>query len=436
MKFGTDGFRGPADTLITPDFCLKLGFHTGTVIKEKGYDSVIIGKDTRVSGYMLESALQAGFISAGIDVKLAGPIPTPAVSFLTATYAGQFGVVISASHNPYYDNGIKFFNRFGRKISADFEQKIEERLKDPNEPVKAKHLGKAFRIDSASGRYVEYCKSTLKGNYSLQNKTILVDAANGANYKITPMLLRELGAKTININCDPDGFNINVNSAVLNQELFAEYAKNYKFDYCIAVDGDGDRIVLSDNKGTIFTGDDILYTLASRNKMIGKDQSDTVVGTTMSNQGVVEALGKLGVSFLRTDVGDKYISRELVKHNLNVGAEPSGHVIQREFSESGDANIALIQALAALQELDTTVAEIKKNIDYKPLSLKNFSVSDREVIESEIFVESIEKLKKNHPEARISVRKSGTEPIIRAMVEAETEKDKDFILGEIESLIS
>ena len=436
MKFGTDGFRGPADTLITPDFCLKLGFHTGTVIKEKGYDSVIIGKDTRVSGYMLESALQAGFISAGIDVKLAGPIPTPAVSFLTATYAGQFGVVISASHNPYYDNGIKFFNRFGRKISADLEQKIEERLKDPNEPVKAKHLGKAFRIDSASGRYVEYCKSTLKGNYSLQNKTILVDAANGANYKITPMLLRELGAKTININCDPDGFNINVNSAVLNQELFAEYAKNYKFDYCIAVDGDGDRIVLSDNKGTIFTGDDILYTLASRNKMIGKDQSDTVVGTTMSNQGVVEALGKLGVSFLRTDVGDKYISRELVKHNLNLGAEPSGHVIQREFSESGDANIALIQTLAALKELDTTIAEIKKNIDYKPLSLKNFSVSDIEVIESEIFVESIEKLKKNHPEARISVRKSGTEPIIRAMVEAETEKDKDFILGEIESLIS
>ena len=436
MKFGTDGFRGPADTLITPDFCLKLGFHTGTVIKEKGYDSVIIGKDTRVSGYMLESALQAGFISAGIDVKLAGPIPTPAVSFLTATYAGQFGVVISASHNPFYDNGIKFFNRYGRKISEDLEQKIEYKLEKPNEPVKAKHLGKAFRIDSASGRYVEYCKSTLKGNYSLQNKTILVDAANGANYKITPMLLRELGAKTININCDPDGFNINVNSAVLNQELFAEYAQNYEFDYCVAVDGDGDRIVLSDNKGTIFTGDDILYTLASRNKMIGKDHSDTVVGTTMSNQGVVEALGKLGVSFLRTDVGDKYISRELVKHNLNIGAEPSGHVIQREFSESGDANIALIQTLAALQELGTTIAEIKKNIDYKPLSLKNFSVSDIEVIESEIFIDSIDKLKKNHPEARISVRKSGTEPIIRAMVEAETEKDKDFILGEIESLIS
>ena len=436
MKFGTDGFRGPADTIITPDFCLKLGFHTGTVIKEKGYDSVIIGKDTRVSGYMLEAALQAGFISAGIDVKLAGPIPTPAVSFLTATYAGQFGVVISASHNPFYDNGIKFFNRYGRKISGDLEQKIEERLKNPNEPVKAKHLGKAFRIDSASGRYVEYCKSTLKGNYSLQNKKIVVDAANGANYKITPMLLRELGAKTININCDPDGFNINVNSAVLNSELFAEYAQNYEFDYCVAVDGDGDRIVLSDNKGTIFTGDDILYTLASRNKMIGKDHSDTVVGTTMSNQGVVEALGKLGVSFLRTDVGDKYISRELVKHNLNTGAEPSGHVIQREFSESGDANIALIQTLAALQELDTSIAEIKRNIDYKPLSLKNFSVSDIKVIESEIFIESIDKLKKNHPEARISVRKSGTEPIIRAMVEAETEKDKDFILGEIESLIS
>jgi len=436
MKFGTDGFRGPSDTEITPDFCLRLGFHTGKVIKEIGYDSVIIGKDTRVSGYMLEAALEAGFISAGIDVKLAGPIPTPAVSFLTATYTGQFGVVISASHNLYYDNGIKFFNRYGRKISRDLELEIEERLVNPNKPVKAKDLGKAFRIDSAAGRYVEYCKSTLKGNNSLQNKTILVDAANGANYKITPMLLRELGAKTININCNPDGFNINVNCAVLNQELFVEYAKNYKFDYCVAVDGDGDRIVLSDNKGTIFTGDDILYTLASRNKMIGKDQSDAVVGTTMSNQGIVEALGKLGISFMRTDVGDKYISRELVKHNLNIGAEPSGHVIQREFSESGDANIALIQTLAALQELDTNVAGIKKNIDYKPLSLKNFSVSDIEVVESEIFIESIEKLKKNHPEARISVRKSGTEPIIRAMVEAETEKDKDFILGEIESLIS
>ena len=436
MKFGTDGFRGPADSVITPDFCLRLGFHTGVVIKEKGYDSVIIGKDTRVSGYMLEAALQAGFISAGIDVKLAGPIPTPAVSFLTATYAGQFGVVISASHNPFYDNGIKFFNRHGRKISADFEQEIEKRLETPNEPVKAKNLGKAFRIDSASGRYVEYCKSTLKVNYSLQNKTILVDAANGANYKITPMLLRELGAKTININCDPDGFNINVDSAVLKQELFAEYAKNYEFDYCVAVDGDGDRIVLSDTKGTIFTGDDILYTLASRNKMIGKEQSDSVIGTTMSNQGVVEALGNLGISFLRTDVGDKYISRELVKRDLNVGAEPSGHIIQREFSESGDANIALIQTLAALQELDTTIEEIKKNINYKPLSLKNFSVADIKVIESQIFIESIEKLQKNYPDARISVRKSGTEPIIRAMVEAETENDKDSILNEIESLIS
>ena len=436
MKFGTDGFRGPSDTEITPDFCLRLGFHTGTVIKQKGYDSVIIGKDTRVSGYMLEAALEAGFISAGIDVKLAGPIPTPAVSFLTATYTGQFGVVISASHNPYYDNGIKFFNRHGRKISQELEREIEGRLQNLNEPVKAKELGKAFRIDSASGRYVEYCKSTLKGNYSLQGKTILVDAANGANYKITPMLLRELGATTININCNPDGFNINENSAVLNQNLFAEYANNYKFDYCVAVDGDGDRIVLSDDKGTIFSGDDILYTLASRNKIIGKNQSDTVVGTIMSNEGVVEALRMLGIRFLRADVGDKFISRELVKNDLNLGAEPSGHIIQREFSESGDANIALIQTLSALQELDTTISEIKNKIEYKPLGLKNFNVSDVEIVESENFIESIEKLKKNYPEARISVRKSGTERKIRAMVEAETEKEKDSILKKIESLIT
>lgn len=436
MKFGTDGFRGPSDSKITPDFCLSLGFHTGTVIKEKGYDSVIIGKDTRVSGYMLEAALEAGFISAGIDVKLAGPIPTPAVSFLTATYAGQFGVVISASHNPYYDNGIKFFNRYGRKISEELEHEIEERLQNSNVPVKAKDLGKAFRIDSASGRYVEYCKSTLKGNYSLQNKRILVDAANGANYKITPMLLRELGATTVNINCNPDGFNINENSAVLNQKLFAEYTKNHEFDYCVAVDGDGDRLILSDSKGTIFSGDDILYTLASRNKMIGKTQAGTVVGTTMSNQGVVEALDKIGIEFIRSNVGDKYISRELVKNDLNLGAEPSGHIIQREFSESGDANIALIQTLAALQELDTNIAEVKNNIDYKPLSLKNFTVSNVEVVESEIFIKSIEKLKKNNPVARISVRKSGTEPIVRAMVEAQTEKEIDSVLNEIENLLT
>ena len=436
MKFGTDGFRGPADTLITPEFCLSLGFHTGSIIKEKGYDSVIIGKDTRVSGYMLEAALQAGFISAGIDVKLAGPIPTPAVSFLTATYAGQFGVVISASHNPFFDNGIKFFNRHGRKISRELEIEIENKLQDISKPLKAEELGKAFRIDSASGRYVEYCKSTLKGNSIFQNKTILVDGANGANYKITPMLLRELGAKVKQVNCNPDGFNINVDSAVLNQDIFKEYAKKYEFDYCVAVDGDGDRIVLSDSEGTIFTGDDILYTLAARNKMYGKSASEKVVGTTMSNQGLVEALDSIGIGFIRTDVGDKFISRELVNKNLNVGAEPSGHIIQREYSESGDANIALIQTISALEELDTTMQEIKSKINYKPLTLKNFSVQDTNIIETEDFSETIKGLKDHFPSARISVRKSGTEPIIRVMAEADCEDDKNEILNRIESLIA
>jgi len=436
MKFGTDGFRGPADTVITPEFCLSLGFHTGSIIKEKGYDSVIIGKDTRVSGYMLEAALQAGFISAGIDVKLAGPIPTPAVSFLTATYAGQFGVVISASHNPFSDNGIKFFNRHGRKISRELEIEIENKLQDTSKPLKAEELGKAFRIDSASGRYVEYCKSTLKGNSIFQNKTILVDGANGANYKITPMLLRELGAKVKQVNCNPDGFNINVDSAVLNQDLFKEYAKKYEFDYCVAVDGDGDRIVFSDGEGNIFTGDDILYTLAARNKMCGKSASEKVVGTTMSNQGLVEALDSIGIDFIRTDVGDKFISRELVNKNLNVGAEPSGHIIQREYSESGDANIALIQTISALEELDTTMQEIKSKINYKPLTLKNFSVEDTNIIETEDFSETIKGLKDHFPSARISVRKSGTEPIIRVMAEADCEDDKNEILNRIESLIA
>lgn len=436
MKFGTDGFRGPTDTKITPDFCLNLGFHTGCIIKDKGYDSVIIGKDTRVSGYMLESALQAGFISAGIDVKLAGPIPTPAVSFLTATYSGQFGVVISASHNPFEDNGIKFFNRHGRKISEGLEKEIEARLTTPIKTRNASGIGKAFRIDSASGRYIEYCKSTLKGQTSLKDKTILVDAANGANYKITPMLLTELGAKVIKINCDPDGFNINKDCAVLKPELFEKYAKDYDFDYCVAVDGDGDRLVLSDSTGNVFNGDDIIYTLASRNKALGKDMSDSVVGTIMTNQGIGEALEEIGVGLLRTNVGDKYVSRELVKENLNVGGETSGHVIQREFSESGDANIALIQTLTAFSDLDATMADIQKKINYWPHKLQSYDVKNEALVSSNEFNQKIDDLQKANTDARISVRKSGTEAKLRVMVESPDKSKVDSLFTEIENIIS
>ena len=435
MKFGTDGFRGRADESVTPDFCLKLGFHTGTIVKDKGYDSIILGKDTRVSGYMLEAALQAGFISAGVDVKLAGPIPTPAVSFLTATYSGQFGVVISASHNPFYDNGIKFFNKFGRKISKELEEEIEKRLNDPIQPVKASNLGKAFRIDSAAGRYIEYCKSTLKGAHNLKDKTILVDAANGANYKVTPMLLQELGAKVIRVNCDPDGFNINEKSAVLDQDLFKEYAKIYEFDFCVAVDGDGDRLVLSDSKGEVCTGDEIIYTLALRNKKQNKTGSDCVVGTDMTNQGVVDALNDLEIDFHRTQVGDKFVSRELVDKKLNLGGETSGHIIQREFSESGDANIALIQTLAALEELNLSLADIKAKITYKPQTLESFDIKDMQVIETKGFSEQIKSLEKDYSNARISVRKSGTESKIRVMVESDTENDITSVMNSVKSLI-
>tara|TARA_B100001175_G_scaffold1095_1_gene953 strand:- start:978 stop:2288 length:1311 start_codon:yes stop_codon:yes gene_type:complete len=435
MKFGTDGFRGRADESVTPDFCLKLGFHTGTIIKDKGYDSIILGKDTRVSGYMLEAALQAGFISAGVDVKLAGPIPTPAVSFLTATYSGQFGVVISASHNPFYDNGIKFFNKFGRKISKELEEEIEKRLNDPIQPVKASNLGKAFRIDSAAGRYIEYCKSTLKGTHNLKDKTILVDAANGANYKVTPMLLQELGAKVIRVNCDPDGFNINEKSAVLDQDLFKEYAKIYEFDFCVAVDGDGDRLVLSDSKGEVCTGDEIIYTLALRNKKQNKTGSDCVVGTDMTNQGIVDALNDLEIDFHRTQVGDKFVSRELVDKKLNLGGETSGHIIQREFSESGDANIALIQTLAALEELNLSLADIKAKITYKPQILESFDIKDMQVIETKEFSEQIKSLEKDYSNARISVRKSGTESKIRVMVESDTENDITSVMNSVKSLI-
>ncbi len=436
MKYGTDGFRGPVDTHVTSEFCLKLGFHTGCLLKDKGYESVIIGKDTRVSGYMLESALQAGFISAGIDVKLAGPIPTPAVSFLTSTYSGQFGVVISASHNPFQDNGIKFFNRHGRKISEEFENLITEKFNLPIKPVPVSNLGKAFRIDSATGRYIEYCKSTLRGTSNLRGVTILVDAAHGANYKITPMLLEELGAKVIRINCEPDGFNINESSAVLEEDKFKKYAKEYEFDFCAAVDGDGDRLVLSDSSGNVFNGDDVIYTIAKRNKSQSKDKSDAVVGTDMTNQGVVEALNKIGIEFFRTKVGDKYISRELVSRDLNLGGETSGHIIQREFSESGDANIALIQSLAALKELETTLKDIQSKIDYKPNILETIEVVDQKIIENKAFIDSMNSIEKKFPKSRISVRKSGTEiSKIRVMVESCSNDEVKTVLEEIKTLV-
>ena len=427
MKFGTDGFRGPTDKKITPEFCLNLGFHTGRIIKSKGYDSVIIGKDTRVSGYMLESALQAGFISAGIDVKLAGPIPTPAVSFLTATYPGQFGVVISASHNPYIDNGIKFFNRFGRKISEELEAIIEKELLGKVKPVSAEKLGKAFRIDSAGGRYIEYCKSTLRGKYSLKNKTILVDGANGANYKITPTLLEELGAKVIRVNCQPDGFNINQDSAVLDETRFKGYAEQYDYDVCAAVDGDGDRLVLSNSKGEVFSGDDLLYLLAIFNYSKGLKGSEAVVGTEMTNQGVADALKNKGVDMLRANVGDKYISRMLVERDLLVGAETSGHIIQRNFSESGDANIALLQSLLALEILQTELENISSEIEYYPSILESFTLEDLGKLDSEKFTKFLEKIKKDNGDTRISVRKSGTEPLVRVMVESKRHDIKNII---------
>jgi len=435
MRFGTDGFRGPIETDITPEFCLNLGYHTGKIILEKGYDSVIIGKDTRVSGYMLESALQAGFISSGIDVKLAGPIPTPAVSFLTATYAGQFGVVISASHNPYEDNGIKFFNRHGRKVTENLEHEIESRLNSPIKPVEASKLGKAFRIDSASGRYIEYCKSTLRGNHSFKNIKILVDGANGANYKITPMLLEELGAEVIRINCDPDGFNINVNSAVLDQSLFKKYAKEHTFDFCAAVDGDGDRLVLADADGDVFNGDDILYLLAKSNLQRNVNGCNAVVGTDMTNQGVADALSKHKIKLIRSQVGDKFISRELVEKDLILGAETSGHIIQRNYSESGDANIALIQVLTAIQESGVSLKEVSSEITKYAHNLESISVKDKTIIDKEENQKALNVVKEKFPSARINIRASGTENKIRIMVESKDNRQNAQVLNEIKSLI-
>lgn len=420
IKFGTDGIRGPVESKITPEVCLRIGHAAGVVLKEMGWETVLIGKDTRVSGYMLESALQAGFIAAGVNVRLLGPLPTPGVAYLTRSLRNQFGLVISASHNNYLDNGIKLFAGTGEKISKDAEKKIEKLLAGDLKPVKTAELGKAQRFDESGDRYIEFCKSTVPPDVSFESLRVVLDCANGACYKVSPSILRELGAEVISIGTEPDGYNINHECGSTHPERVQEEVIKQRADFGIALDGDGDRVVLIDRKGNILDGDDIMYILAYANPNRTGPWSG-IVGTAMSNLGFEEGVRKLGYKFKRADVGDKYVSQLLQKEGWMLGGEPSGHIICRDLVSTGDGTIAALKVISSLLMLEKDPEEILSNYTKMPQVNLNVEVDNKDILSDSDIQKKIKEIESDLTVGRVLVRPSGTESKIRVMVESDDE---------------
>jgi phosphoglucosamine mutase len=420
IKFGTDGIRGPVESKITPEVCLRIGHAAGVVLKDMGWETVLIGKDTRVSGYMLESALQAGFIAAGVNVRLLGPLPTPGVAYLTRSLRNQFGLVISASHNNYLDNGIKLFAGTGEKISKDVEKKIEKLLAGDLKPVKTAELGKAQRFDESGDRYIEFCKSTVPADVSFESLRIVLDCANGACYKVSPSILRELGAEVISIGADPDGYNINSECGSTHPEKVQEEVVKQRADFGIALDGDGDRVVLIDRNGNILDGDDIMYILAYANPNRTGPWSG-IVGTAMTNIGFEEGVKKLGYKFKRADVGDKYVSQMLQKEGWMLGGEPSGHIICRDLVSTGDGTIAALKVISSLLILEKDPEDILRNYTKMPQININVDVANKDILSDSDIQKKIKEIESDLTVGRVLVRPSGTESKIRVMVESDDE---------------
>ncbi len=426
--FGTDGIRGKANEgYITPENAMKLAVSVVNHYSAKGHKTVnnkftvIIGKDTRLSGYMLEPALTSGFIAAGADVVLTGPIPTPAVAFMTRSLRADLGVVISASHNPYYDNGIKFFNSDGFKISQNDEIAISQKFNEKSKLTSTEFMGKAKRLDDATGRYVEFVKSSFPKDLGLSGLKIALDTANGAAYKIAPQVFWELGAEIVQIGDKPDGLNINHNCGATHTELLQKTVIENKADIGIALDGDADRLIVVDEKGEIVDGDFLIAAIATFWKSLGKLKGENVVATKMSNLAMERYLNSIGLKLERSDVGDKYVIQKMLEIGANIGGEKSGHIIPIDYSSTGDGCISALQILAFLQREQKKTSEIRKL--YKPypqLMINVPKIIDLNDVEISHCINRIENeiLGKR---GRIIVRKSGTEPITRIMIESELE---------------
>ena len=419
--FGTDGVRGKVGTYpITPDFALKLGWAAGKVLASQGSRTVLIGKDTRISGYMLESALEAGLAAAGLTAAFTGPMPTPAVAYLTRTFRLEAGIVISASHNPYYDNGIKFFSSQGTKLPDDIEEAIEAMLDQPMDCVESADLGKASRISDAAGRYIEFCKSTFPAHLGLDGYKIVVDCANGATYHIAPNVLRELGAEVIEIGTDPNGININEKCGATDVKALQEKVLETKADVGLAYDGNGDRIMMVDHLGNKVDGDQILFIIA-REALRSGQLKGGVVGTLMSNMSLEIALKMLGVPFLRANVGDRYVLEKMVEHNWTLGGENSGHIIIADKNTTGDGIIASLAVLSAMVQHRLSLNELASAVKLFPQVLINVRFAGgANPLESEaVKAVAADVEKRLEGKGRILLRKSGTEPLIRVMVECE-----------------
>ena len=418
--FGTDGIRGTVGKApITADFVLKVGWAVGSVLAEKGPASVIIGKDTRVSGYLFESALEAGFLSAGVNVGLLGPMPTPGIAYLTQAYGASAGVVISASHNHFQDNGIKLFSNKGFKLNNKTQQAIEEKLSTPMVSVDTASIGKAVRHDQAQGRYIEFCKSTFNRSTDLARLKIVIDCANGATYHIAQNVFAELGAEVIMINNQPDGYNINLNCGSTDTKHLQREVVKCEADLGIAFDGDGDRVAMVDHTGEVVDGDEILFIIAKAWLAKGRLKSKTVVGTKMTNLGARQAFAKLNIKFIEADVGDRYVMEEIKSNKAVLGGEGSGHIICLNKSTSGDGIISALQVLDVICKTDNTLHELKSEMKKFPQTLVNVKTNGKLDLDNHSGLNKVLKtvnsgLGKN---GRVLIRPSGTEPIVRVMVE-------------------
>ncbi|MEC7787705.1 MAG: phosphoglucosamine mutase [Pseudomonadota bacterium] len=435
--FGTDGVRGPINQNTNPEFVLKLGWAAGKVFSELGINAVIIGKDTRISGYLLETAIQSGFISAGIDVKLVGPLPTPAISFLANSFKNTAGVIISASHNSYKDNGIKFFDDKGRKISNELEIKIEKLVDQKIDVVNVENLGKASRINDAGGRYVEFCKKALVKNENFSGLNLVLDVANGAAYDVAPKVFRELGAKLTVISNNPDGLNINENCGSTNIALLKKAVSDHKADFGLALDGDGDRLIFVDKDLNEIDGDQILFVLAKEkfqhNIYLGRKG---VVGTIMSNEGLNDALADLNIELIRADVGDRNVFEKLEELGWELGGEQSGHIICLDSAITGDAIISSIKFLDAIDFSNEKFKEKVKKFKKYPQILKNIKTDDpNKILKNKKFNDLKNKCEKEIKDSgRINVRKSGTESLLRIMVESSDLSITEKISNKLEKL--
>ena len=428
--FGTDGIRGTVGmTPITPDFMLRLGHAVGSVLRRTvARPTVIIGKDTRISGYMIESALEAGFASAGVDVLLSGPLPTPGVAYLTRALRLDLGVVISASHNPYADNGIKFFSARGEKLPDDWEAAVEAALDDPPRWVDAAGLGRARRLDDACGRYIEFCKSTVGSELSLKGLKLVVDAAHGAAYHVAPDVFHELGADVVAMGCSPDGININFEVGATAPAALVQRVRSEGADYGIALDGDADRLLMVDAKGRLYNGDELLYVIVADRLALGQVVPG-VVGTLMTNMAVELALRRRDIPLVRAKVGDRYVLEELAERGWQLGGEGSGHLLVLDRHTTGDGIVSALQVMQALRRHSGNLAEQLSDVVLFPQTLLNVRLADGVDWRQNTRLAAMqdEVTRELGDQGRVLIRASGTEPVLRVMVEcADAEQSARF----------